>query len=422
MNEPIQESTLQEWLDGLRRFGADGRGVTRLAYGKAWCEAQRWLAGRAEGLGLACSVDAGGNLFAHAPGLSPHSRAIFIGSHLDTVRQGGAYDGGYGSVAGILLAAMCLGSNGTPVVAYVSAEEEGSRFSAPFLGARSMLDLARSEDLDSIRDGDGVSWRTALDFARERCCSAPVSAGPRPFEPLFQPVMELELHIEQGPVLEAENRELGVVTAIIGFQRVEVRIVGEARHAGTTPMSMRRDALVAAAECIWSAEVLAVEHGDPAVATVGRAEAAPGAFNVVPGECELRLDVRHGDPAILAIMLAELEKRFRAIAERREVKLDWKAVSAHAPALMAPEMIAEAVALAGEMVFSFKTMVSGAGHDSMIFAGAGVPSMMVFVPSRKGISHHPDEFTSASELWEGVRFSRALLERLSRREALDISK
>ncbi len=422
MNGPIQESTLQEMIEGLRRFGADGRGVTRLAYGPAWCEAQRWLDSRARELGLDCTVDPGGNLYAHPPGLEPAAPVILTGSHLDTVEQGGAYDGAYGAVAGILLAAMGLGSGGIPVVAYVSAEEEGSRFASAFLGARSMLGMAEHADLDSTQDSAGVSWRAALEFARERGCASPVHAGPRPFEPLFRPRMELEAHIEQGPVLEAEQKEIGIVTSIIGFRRVEIRITGEARHAGTTPMAMRKDALVAAAECIWSAEVLAIEHGDPAVATVGRAEARPGAFNVVPGECELRLDARHSDSAVLGTMLSELEKRFRAIAERRGAKLDWKPVSSHAPVAMSADMITEATALAGEMVFSFKKMVSGAGHDSMIFAGQGVPSMMVFAPSHRGISHHPDEFTPMTELWEGVRFCHALLARLARRDAMEGAK
>ena len=136
MNGPIQESTLREWLEELRRFGADGLGVTRLAYGQAWCEAQRWLDSRARGLGLDCTVDPGGNLYAHPPRLEPGATVILTGSHLDSVVQGGAYDGAYGAVAGILLAAMGLGSGGIPVVAYVSAEEEGSRFASAVLTRR----------------------------------------------------------------------------------------------------------------------------------------------------------------------------------------------------------------------------------------------------------------------------------------------
>ena len=417
MNSSLQEMDLSRLLAGLRRIGADGGGVTRLVYDEAWCEAHAWLRTRGAELGLEASTDSGGSILFHPPGLTPGTPAIFCGSHMDTVKQGGAYDGAYGAVAGMLLAAMHLGHEGLPVVGYVTAEEEGSRFFSPFIGARSLLGLADGADLDAIHDSEGVAWRAALEFARSRGCAAPLAAGLKPFVPLFKPVMELELHIEQGPVLEAEQKEVGIVDTIAGFVRVDVRIRGDARHAGTTPMGMRRDALVAAAECIWSAEVLALELGEPAVATVGRAEALPGAYNVVPGECRLRLDARHSDPAVLTRMTAELEKRWRDIAHRRNIELEWNVVARSEPVAMAPGMVAEAEALAGEMVFNWKKMPSGAGHDSMIFAGAGVPSLMIFVPSHRGVSHHPDEFTAPGELWEGVRFASALLERLARSAA-----
>ncbi len=411
---------LHELLEGLARFGGHGTGVTRLAYSDVWCEAQRWLAGRARGLGLAATTDAAGNLFFHDPSLVPGEGAppvLLVGSHLDTVVSGGRYDGACGAVAGLVAAVALRARGALPVVGFVTCEEEGSRFPSPFMGARSLLGQVEEAELDAVRDGDGVAWRAALESARARGCAAPLAPGPRPFLPLFRSARMLELHIEQGPVLEAEGLELGIVTHIAGFRRLRARLTGEARHAGATPMRLRRDALAAAAEIALAVESYAKSLGEPAVATAGFARAEPGLYNVIAGACDLGLEVRHVEPGRPAAMAAEVEQLARGVAERRGVALEIVEVSGQDPTAFAAPLVAAAESLAKERGLRFRTMASGAGHDAMVFAHADVPALVVFVPSRGGISHAPEEYTPPEQLAAGLGFAIELARRVSAEQA-----
>ena len=238
----ITERTLAETLDGLARFTGEGPGVTRLAYDAAWRDAHRWLRERAASLGLAATADAAGNLFFHDPALKPGA--------------GGRFDGAYGAVSGMLIAAELRGVGKLPIVGFITCEEEESRFRAHLMGARSVLGKVRAAELDAVVDVAGVSWRAALDDARAAGCAAPLAAGDAPFRPPFRPAVMLELHIEQGPVLEREGGALGIVEHIAGYRRLIARLSGEARHSGTTPMRERRDALVAAGEIILATDAL----------------------------------------------------------------------------------------------------------------------------------------------------------------------
>src|SRR5262245_28793309 len=250
-------------LESLARFSDGSPGVTRFTYSKPWCDAHRWLAREAQGMGLAATADWAGNLYFHAPGLAPGQRALLIGSHLDSVMHGGHYDGAYGTIAGLLVAAACRGGAGLPVVGFVTCEEEDSRFHGGMMGGRSLLGRVEEGELDSVADREGVTWRQALAAVREQGCAALLGASGTTAPPLFRPALELELHIEQGPVLEAQHLSLGIVERIAGYRRWIARIEGEARHSGTTPMALRRDALAAAAEMILAAESAAREAGSP---------------------------------------------------------------------------------------------------------------------------------------------------------------
>jgi allantoate deiminase len=403
---------LIDLLARLAAHSAPGRGVTRLAYDPRWCAAQRWLAARAGDLGLTATADAAGNLWLHPGDVKPFEYpgpVLATGSHLDTVRDGGRYDGAYGAVAGMLLAARALGGSGIPVVGFVTCEEEESRFRGGMMGARSLLGRVSRSELDSIRDDVGASWREALAEARAAGCAAALpDAGP-PFPEVFQIAAELELHIEQGPVLEAEKLQIGVVEAIAGYRRIEVALSGASRHAGTTPMRLRNDALAAGAACILAAEQLAAEMGEPAVATAGAVSAKPGLFNVVPGTCDLRLEVRHSRSELLRQMAGELERRCRAEAARRGVALDWRQVSSAEPALLSPEMAEAALSAARSRGLLHRRMVSGAGHDTMVFAARGIPSLMLFVPSRGGVSHAPEEYSAPEDLGAAFDLAHELL-------------
>jgi allantoate deiminase len=400
-------------LASLARFSAGSPGVTRFTYTQPWCDAHRWLAREAEGLGLAATADWAGNLFFHDPKLSPGSSALLIGSHLDSVVGGGHYDGAYGTIAGLLVAAASRGAKGLPVVGFVTCEEEDSRFHGGMMGGRSLLGRVEESELDSVADREGVTWRQALASAREQGCAAPLGPAGTAAPPLFAPALELELHIEQGPVLEAHRLGLGIVERIAGYRRWIARIEGEARHSGTTPMALRRDALAAAGEMTVAAETVAREAGEPAVATAGHLEAEPGLFNVVPGRCELWLEARHDRPEELASLAAEVARRCWEIAQRRRVGLSLQEGAAQAPTALSPALAEVAVRLAQELEIPHRRMPSGAAHDTMIFAQAGIPALMVFVPSRAGISHSPDEFTAEEHLVTGVRFMAALSRRLA---------
>jgi allantoate deiminase len=409
--------TVADWLDALARHSSGAPGVTRLAWTEPWCDAQRWLVEQARTLGLETTVDAAGNLYMHDPAVRPGDLdrpVVLTGSHLDSVVQGGRFDGALGVVAGLLIAAARRGEPGLPVVGFVCAEEEESRFRGGLLGARAALGELEASELDALRDRDGVSLRAALDYARARGCAAPLAAGARPCVPTFRPAAYVELHIEQGPVLEAESLPLAIVEHIAGARRVSARVTGEPRHAGTTPMNLRHDALAAGAAMILAIEHLANGFGAPAVATTGWAAPRPGLFNVVPGECELWIELRHADPATLAAMEGEARTRLEGIAERRGVTVAFEDVSRQDPVAMTASLVALADDLAREQGIAHRRMTSGAGHDAMRFAARGVPAVMTFVPSHRGISHSPDEYTEPEALERGVAFTRDLVGRIAR--------
>lgn len=412
MNADFDSRTLDALLARLGGFTGEGPGVTRLTYDAAWCDAHRWLRAEAGARGLAVTIDAAGNLLFHDPALMPGDpRPIFmVGSHLDSVTHGGRYDGAYGTIAGLMLAARHRGRAGMPVVGFVTCEEEQSRFDSHMMGARSLLGRVEPLELDRVRDAAGVTWREALAGAHAAGCAAPLAPGPRPFVPPFRAARQLELHIEQGPQLEAEGRTLGIVEHIAGYRRLRAIVRGEARHSGTTPMALRHDAFAAAAEMTLAAETLGRATGAPAVATAGNARVSPGLYNVVAGACELWLEVRHSDPAALARMSAALLERCEAIAAARGVAVAIDDVSKQDPTPLSARLAGEAEALARARGVSHARMMSGAAHDSMEFARDGAESLMLFVPSRGGISHSPDEYTSPEALWAGVAFADALLE------------
>lgn len=400
-------------LGALAAFTAAGPGCTRLVYDEHWCDAHRWLQREAESLGLTATCDAIGNLYMHDPAVVPGSEVILVGSHLDTVVNGGRYDGPYGTLAAFQLAAELRGL-ARPVVAFVTCEEEGSRFPAALTGVRGVLGQLVPSQIADLADANGMRWSEALAFARERGCIGAVVPAGAAVPITFRAWRQLELHIEQGPVLEAASEKLGIVDRIAGYCRMRATLAGAARHAGTTPMDRRHDAFACAAEMVTAAEALALETAAPAVCTAGFVKVEPGLYNVVPGRCTLGLEARHTDPASFERLCAGLESGVRAIAARRGITLTLEISSGEPPTLLDDALAADAEALALSLGIPHRRMASGAGHDTMAFAQAGVPAMMVFVPSRGGISHSPEEHTSPKDLWTGVAFARELLRRWAR--------
>jgi|SRR5579871_1124828 len=348
-----------------------------------------------EQAGMQVRVDSVGNLRGIYAGARPDAPRLYIGSHLDTVPRAGAFDGVLGVVMGVALVERIRGRRfpfSLEVVGF--SEEEGVRFGIPFIGSRAFVgeplpdpgiaEAIRGFGLDPASIGDARFAKGALGY--------------------------LEFHIEQGPVLESLNLPVAVVEAIAGQSRCEVVFEGQANHAGTTPMHLRRDALAGAAEWIGVAEREA--RATPGlVATVGRIELQPGASNAVPGLVRMSLDLRHSEDAVRHTAVNRLLGCAREIAARRglclqsEPRLDQPAVRMNAALTGRLERAVEASG------YSLHRMTSGAGHDAMIVAGA-MPAAMLFLRTPGGISHQPEETVWEEDVRAGLAVGLQFLEEL----------
>ena len=381
---------------------SDEEGRLTRAFGGAAMERANALVGRwmAEA-GMAVRVDAARNLVGSLPGSDPDAGTLLLGSHLDSVRDAGAFDGPLGVLAAVACVARLRAEDATlpfgiDVLGF--SDEEGLRFGTAYLGSRAVAGTLDGALLD-VADADGVTVREAL--------GGDPAAAARRGERLLG---YCELHIEQGPVLEQLDAPLAVVSAIAGATRAQIRARGRAGHAGTVPMELRRDAACAAAELVLAVEAAA--RAEPGlVATVGQLAALPGAPNVVPGEAVASLDVRHADDTTRTAAVAGLRERAGAIATAREVELSWDERHATAAVTMDErlgELLAAAVRAAGAPDVR---LASGAGHDAVALASL-VPVAMLFVRCAGGVSHHPDESVAVGDVAVALdvldRFLRAL--------------
>jgi hydantoinase/carbamoylase family amidase len=383
-------------------------GITREAYTPTYQEALERVATWMREAGLETRLDAVGNLFGRWIGSEPGAPLVICGSHVDTTLKAGRYDGVVGVLGGIEAVRLLRADGLAPrrsieVVAWAGEEP---RFGTGCVGSRAAAGRLARADLDRLRDRDGISMADALR-----------SAG---FDPDALPEAEIdpatvhalvELHIEQGAVLEESGEPIGVVTAIAAPHDLRVTLRGAATHAGATPMGLRRDALAGAAEAMTALERLA--RGNRAtVATVGVLRVHPGAINVVPGEVVLDVDVRDADRAARERVVEGWLAEARAIAARRGLTLEVTPIVEDDPVACDPLVVEAAAASAEELGLAYRRMISGAYHDAMIM-GARVPIGMIFVPSAGGISHHPDEHTDRDDIERGVRVLAGTLARLA---------
>jgi len=336
-----------------------------------------------QSLGMEVSVDAAGNLRGLYPGSDPTAGRLLIGSHLDTVPNAGAYDGVLGVVLGVALVESLVGKRLRFAIEIAGfSEEEGVRFGVPFLGSRALIGRL-DEQLLATEDAAAVSIESAIrQFGLDPALLPAAALDPYTFA-------YLEFHIEQGPVLESIKEPLGVVESIAGQTRLTVQFTGKAAHAGTTPMSLRRDALAAAAR--WIAQVEDKARSSPGlVGTVGRLEAKPGVSNVIPSQATAALDVRHASDEIRTRAVDNLISAGNDLARERGLgfrviqQLDQQSIE------MQPALVSAATRALQKVGCRGHRMTSGAGHDAMILAEK-VPSVMIFVRSPGGISHHPEE-------------------------------
>jgi allantoate deiminase len=367
--------------------------LTRRFATPAMARANALVGGWMAEAGMDVRVDAAGNLVGRLPGVDPGAGTLLLGSHLDTVRDAGAFDG----PLGVLAAVACverLRAEGTRLPFAIDvlgfSDEEGLRYGTAYLGSRAVAGSFDSALLDLV-DDEGIALADAL----RAFGGAPddVASASRRGERLLG---YCEVHIEQGPVLEDRDVPVGVVSAIAGATRAELELSGRAGHAGTVPMEARHDAACAAAE--WVLAVEAAARREPAlVATVGRLEARPGAPNVVPGAAVASLDVRHPDDALRDAAVTGLREAAREIGAARGVEVAWREVM-NAPAVAADAALTAGLAAAvAERDLPVVTLASGAGHDAVALSTlTGVA--MLFVRCAGGISHHPDESVDAADV------------------------
>jgi allantoate deiminase len=363
------------------------------------------LRGRMESLGIAVHTDAAGNLRGlwRAPGTQ--GKRLILGSHIDTVPNAGAYDGVLGIALALEWTELAQELNlplSIEVIAF--SEEEGVRFGVPFIGSRAVAGRF-DPALLAFKDADGISLADAIRaFGLD-----PAQIGDAALD--AEVLGFIEMHIEQGPVLESEGLSVAAVTAIAGQTRLSIEFTGHANHAGTTPMHLRHDALAGAAE--WISEVeAAAQDTDGLIATVGKIDAQPNAANVIAGSARVSLDVRHADDRVRRASVESLLVQARAVAAKRGLSLQTAQQMDQAAVPMDERMTAylvDAIAAAGmpEM-----RVTSGAGHDAMVMA-ARVASAMLFLRSPGGISHHPDETVREEDVEAALQVGRKFLERLA---------
>ena len=393
----VDADRLRADFDALAAIGwAPGGGLARTTFSEAHLVARAWFLERARASGLVTRIDGAANHSASLPARDPAARTLLLGSHLDSVRHGGRYDGALGVVCALeTLRAVRDAGLDLPVSleAVDFTDEEGTLIGT--LGSLALAGGLSREDLASPRGGREL---LVAELARMGLSEDGVLGARRELSSLAG---YLELHIEQGPVLERAGREIGIVTGIIGAASFRVVFEGEARHAGTTPMDARHDAALGAAAYTLAVREIVVRDFPGCVATVGDISTEPGSFNVVPGRATLRLECR-------ALAVAELDALERALTGRAAVEAEAfgldvtiEPVGRVEPAPTAAGVLAVLAAAAAELGLTTMELPSGAGHDAQSLA-AITPSGMVFVPSRGGISHDPDEHSSWDDCLNGA--------------------
>ena len=402
----IDAELLDRYILDLAEIGARGEtGVARLVYTAEWAAAQDQVAAWMTEAGLRVERDAVGNVWGYLDGVEASGGVIGTGSHIDSQNPGGRFDGALGVLAGIAALGALRERFGQPTrtLAVVSlVEEEASRFpTANFWGSRAIVGRIGDDEPRRLRGYDGVTMAEAMR-----------DAG---FDPHDIPAARrndlaafIELHIEQGPFLERHELPVGIVEGITGYRQFLVTLEGEANHAGTTPMDMRRDAMAGAAEIISGVINTAHRMGRPCVTTVGRMTVSPNERAVIPRQVTFTVDARSSDPEQLSELVERHEALMREVATRRDLHLTLRTDSDRQPVACATELVDALAAAAMDADVPYQRMISGAVHDSMQLAEIS-PVAMVFVRSQGGISHSPEEYTSLDDAVAGTEvLARAL--------------
>lgn len=379
-------------------YSPDG-GMNRLAFSRTDLRARQLLLHVMHNLGLTTRIDSFGNVFGRMDGCEPGLPPLLIGSHLDAVPGGGRFDGSIGVTAALEVVALfreCQVEPRFPLEVVSFASEESSRFGRGTLGSGIVAGTWEPAEILDLTDARGFSLRRVL----QRAGLDPANVGQARRQP-GDFLAYLEMHIEQGRVLEDQQAQIGVVEGIAAPTRLRVRVDGQADHSGATPMGLRRDALTGASEIILAVERLAQEAGN-VVGTVGSARVDPGAINVVPGRVDLLVDIRSIEGAAKAVVVGQLRDEINAIALRRDLRMSIQILTDEEPVLLDRRVIAALERRCEARGTPWLRMMSGAGHDAMHIAQL-CPAGMILAPSRNGISHHRAEWTDLNDIVAGAQ-------------------
>lgn len=397
-------------LRELASLTADANGAQRLCWTDTWARAREWFASKLAGLPVTRKVDAAGNVWVTLEGRS--ATEVVVGSHLDSVPNGGWLDGALGVLSGLELLRALSASGQPPVTVRLVdwADEEGARFGYGMLGSSAVSGTLDLEHVRTLRDRGGESLPDVLGRHGVKVDEMKSAGGE-----LERAAAYLELHIEQGPVLERLDLPLAAVLGTCGVERHVVRFEGEMAHAGSTPMEDRRDAFAAAAKLALAVREPAIAEG--AVTTTGRCDVWPGIATAVAGRAELTLDQRHLDGEVLQRLLDGAKRESERIAEEEGVSVSWSNLWRIEPVAFDEELIAFADSAIEELVGKSHKMPSGPLHDAAEVARAGVPTVMLFVQSLRGLSHNKDEDTRVEHLELSVRALARTLDKVMAKHA-----
>lgn len=396
-------------LRELASITSTPEGAQRLAWGPVWREARQWFNGKLAPLGIVPEVDAAGNSWATLRGTS--SRTVIVGGHLDSVPNGGWLDGTLGMMVG--LEALRMFADAPPPVTIMVvdwADEEGARFGRSLLGSSASGGSLRTADVEGLVDKTGVRLVDAL---RENGVELSRMLEAHTFLETIEAKAYLELHIEQGPVLEALNLPTGVVLGTFGVERHMIRFTGQAAHSGSTPIPMRRDAFLAAAESALAFRAVGIEHTTPdarVVCTVGTVRVEPCIVTAVPGVCEISLDQRALDASVLARMLADAKAAAAAAATRNNVSVEWTPLWQIEPRPFDQGLIALCTEAVREVTGAAPLLPSGPLHDAAEMV-PHMPVVMMFAYSSNGLSHCKEEDTPEPHLEKTIEAFMRLVEK-----------
>ena len=389
----IDDKRLWRSLMDLARVGATPKGgVRRVTLTQVDREGRDLFAGWCRDAGLEVSIDAIGNMFARRAGADAAAAPVMMGSHLDTQPSGGRFDGAYGVMAGLEVV-RALNDAGlrtrAPLEVAAWTNEEGSRFVPTMMGSGVFTGVYSIEDVLKNKDSEGVSVKEAL-----QSISYAGTAGPHKVAAYF------EAHIEQGPVLEDTKTTIGVVQGALGQRWFDVVIAGQDAHAGPTPMELRKDALLAAAQLVLEVNRIAKSFPDYARGTVGHMQVRPNSRNVVPGEVRMTVDFRNAKDKTLSAMVDALFRKSKEIEKECRVAIEMREVVYFPPCEFAPELVDSVRRISGDLGFTHRDIVSGAAHDAVYLARVA-PTAMIFVPCEGGISHNEIENAKPQDLAAG---------------------